>query len=151
MFAAEKQPEQFIFGDYHNMYLLTDVLVLADVMHNFRQVCLANYRLDPWRFHTMPTLSAGLRVTDAKIDLITDPDMHLFVEVGMRGVVVCISKRLAESSKEKDEEGFKKFLLYLDANYLYGWAMSQSLPIGRYRWLTDEEVATFFFFIKRQT
>ena len=144
-FAAEKQPEQFTFGDYHDLYLLTDVLLLADVMHNFRQLCLANYRLDPWRFHTVPglTLSAGLRMTDAQIDLIQDPDMHLFVEAGMRGGVACISKRLAESSEEEDEEGFKKFLLYLDANNLYGWAMSQSLPIGSYRWLTDEEVAAF--------
>ena len=144
-FAAQKRGGRFTFGDYHDLYLLTDVLLLADVMHNFRTMCLAHYRLDPWRFHTVPglTLKAGLRMTKASIDLIQDVDMHLFVEAGMRGGVSCVSKRLAEASDEPDEDGFRQFLLYLDANNLYGWAMSQYLPTGEYRWLTDDEVAAF--------
>ena len=81
-FAAQKRGGRFTFGDYHDLYLLTDVLLLADVMHNIRTMCLAHYRLDPWRFHTVPglTLKAGLRMTTASIDLIQDVDMHLFVE-----------------------------------------------------------------------
>ena len=144
-FAAQKQGGSFTFGDYHDLYLLTDVLLLADVMHNFRTMCLAYYKLDPWRFHTLPalTLKAGLRMTKASIDLIQDIDMHLFVEAGMRGGVSCVSKRLAEASDEPDENGLRQFLLYLDANNLYGWAMSQYLPTGNYRWLSDGEVAVF--------
>ena len=144
-FAAQKRGGRFTFGDYHDLYLLTDVLLLADVMHNFRTMCLAHYMLDPWRFHTVPglTLKAGLRMTKASIDLIQDVDMHLFVEAGMRGGVSCVSKRLAEASDEPDEEGYRQFLLYMDANNLYGWAMSQYLPTGDYRWLSDDEVAAF--------
>ena len=89
------------------------------------------------------TLKAGLRMTTASIDLIRDVDMHLFVEAGMRGGVSCVSKRLAEASDEPDEEGYRQFLLYLDANNLYVWAMSQYLPTGEYRWLSDDEVAAF--------
>ena len=144
-FAAVKRNGQFTFGDYHDLYLLTDVLLLADVMHNFRELCLTNYKLDPWRFHTVPglSLSAGLRITDVRIDLIEDVDMHLFVEAGMRGGVACVSKRLTETSDAVDENGFREFLLYLDANNLYGWAMSQPLPTGNYHWLSEEEVTNF--------
>ena len=138
-FAAQKRGGRFTFGDYHDLYLLTDVLLLADVMHNFRTMCLAHYRLDPWRFHTVPglTLKAGLRMTKASIDLIQDVDMHLFVEAGMRGGVSCVSKRLAEASDEPDEDGFRQFLLYLDANNLYGWAMSKPLPTGGFKWMSN--------------
>ena len=139
---AAKKRNKYTLGDYHDFYLLTDVLLLADVMHNFRELCLKNYKLDPWRFHTVPglTLSAGLQMTNVAIDLIEDVDMHLFIEAGMRGGVACVSKRLAETSDDCDENGFRDFLLYLDANNLYGWAMSQPLPTGNYRWLTDEEL-----------
>ena len=139
-----KSPRQFIFGDYHDVYLVTDVLLLVDVMNAFRQMCLTNYSLDPYRFHTIPGLSlaAGLRMTRAYIDLMSDINMHLLVEAGMRGGVSCISKRLVESSDEVDEDGFREFLLYLDANNLYGWAMSQYLPIRAYRW-EDMESFTF--------
>ena len=144
-FAAEKADGEYTMGDYHDLYLLSDVLLLADVMHNFRTMCLAHYKLDLWRFHTVPslTLSAGLRMTRASVDLIQDVDKHLFVEAGMRGGVACVSKRLAEACDEPDEDGFRQFLLYLDANNLYGWAMSQYLPTGEYRWMTDDEVAAF--------
>ena len=146
-FAAEKADGEYTMGDYHDLYLLTDVLLLADVMHNFRTLSLDNYKLDPWRFYTVPglTLSAGLRMTNVTIDLIEDVDQHLFVEAGMRGGVACISKRLAETSDvdEVDENGFRDFLLYLDANNLYGWAMSQCLPTGNYHWLSEEEVNSF--------
>ena len=146
-FASEKTDGAYTLGHYHDLYLLTDVLLLADVMHNFRQLCLANYKLDSWRFHTVPglTLAAGLRMTGAQIDLIEDVDIHLFIEAGMRGDVACVSKRLVETSDEDDvdENGFRDFVLDLDANNLYGWAMSQPLPTGNYRWLTDQEVSAF--------
>ena len=82
-------------------------------------------------------------MTNAFIDLIEDVDMHLFVEAGMRGGVACISKRLDEASDKEDEEGLRRFLLYLDANNLYGWAMIQHLPTGNYRWLSEKELQEF--------
>ena len=114
-------------------------------MHNFRSLCITNYKLDQWRFFTIPgvSLSAGLRMTQKSVELIQDVDMHLFVEAAMRDGVACVTKRLAERSEEVDENGYRDFLHYLDANNLYGWAMSQPLPTGNYQWLTEEEVSTF--------
>ena len=61
-------------------------------MNAFRAMCLKNYQLDPWHFHTVPGLAweAGLKMTRAKLDLLEEVDMHLFVEAGMRGGVACV-------------------------------------------------------------
>jgi len=66
--------------DYHDAYLKTDVLLLADVFENFREMCLKNYGLDPAHFYTTPGMSfqACLKMSGVKLDLFTDPDMHLF-------------------------------------------------------------------------
>ena len=68
--------------EYHDLYLLTDVLLLADVMHAFRTMCLENYKLDPWRYCTTPGLTwdAGLKMTGVRLDRIEDVDTHLFIE-----------------------------------------------------------------------
>ena len=82
-------------GEYHDVYLLTDVLLLADVFEEFRRTCLRSYELDPVHFYTSPGLSwkAALKMTKVKIDLLTDIDQHLFVEEGIRGGVAMISQR----------------------------------------------------------
>ena len=66
--------------DYHDAYLKTYVLLLADVFENFREMCLKNYGLDPAHFYTTPGMSfqACLKMSGVKLDLFTDPDMHLF-------------------------------------------------------------------------
>ena len=76
-------------GDYHDVYLKADVLLLADVFENFRKTCLEYYKLDPAHYFTAPGLSwdAMLKMTNVKLDLISDVDMHQFVEKGMRGGV----------------------------------------------------------------
>jgi len=67
--------------DYHDAYLKTVVLLLTDVFENFREMCLKNYGLDPAHFYTTPGMSfqACLKMSGVKLDLLTDPDMHLFV------------------------------------------------------------------------
>ena len=83
--------------DYHNFYQLTDVLLLADVFENFRDMCLQNYGLDLAHNYTFPGLSwqAALKMTDVELDLLTNIDQHLFIEEGIRGGVTMIIHRYA--------------------------------------------------------
>ena len=79
--------------DYHDLYIKTDVLLLADVFEEFRKVCLDNYKLDPAWYYTSPGLSwdAMLKMTNVNLALLTDPNMYLMVEKGIRGGVSMIS------------------------------------------------------------
>ena len=74
-------------GDYHDLYLRTDVLLLADVLENFRRMCLNQYKLDPAHYYTSPGLSwdALLKHTGVQLELLSDVDIHLFIEKGLRG------------------------------------------------------------------
>ena len=71
-------------GDYHD--LKSDVLLLADVFEEFRNICLKNYELDPAWYYAAPGLSwdASLKFTGAKLELLNDPDMLLMIEKGLR-------------------------------------------------------------------
>ena len=74
-------------ADYHDLYVATDVLLLADVFENFRKVCQEKYGLDPAHYYSALGLSwdALLKKTGVELELLTDMDMHLFIERGMRG------------------------------------------------------------------
>ena len=132
-------------GDYHDLYLKTDVLLLADVFENFRNTCLSHYRLDPCHYYSAPGLSwdALLKMTGINLDLITDLDQQLFIEKGMRGGISTITHRHAVANnkymKSYNPEFESSYLMYLDANNLYGWAMSQSLPTGDFKWIPSED------------
>ena len=133
-------------GQYHDLYLKSDVLLLADVFENFRKTCLEYYKLDPCHYFTSPGLSwdAMLKMTDIKLELMTDIDMFQFIEKGMRGGISYIANRYGEANnkymKKYDEKAPSKYIMYLDANNLYGWAMSQYLPTGSFKWLTEEKI-----------
>lgn len=127
-------------GEYSDLYMKTDVLLLADIFENFRSTCYATYSLDPAHYYTAPGLSwdAMIKFTGVNIELLTDVDKLMFVERGIRGGISQCSKRHA-SANNMYTENFSiaeahKFILYLDANNLYGYAMMQSLPLGNYRW-----------------
>jgi hypothetical protein len=79
--------------DYHDLYVKSDVLLLADVFENFRNVCLKAYNLDPCHFYTSPGLAwqACLKTTEVELELFIDPDMYLFIEEGLRGGISMIS------------------------------------------------------------
>ncbi|KAL9982399.1 hypothetical protein ACROYT_G004435 [Oculina patagonica] len=139
-------------GDYHDLYVKTDVSLLADVFENFRKICLEKYGLDPANYYTTPGLSwdALLKKTGVELELLTDYEMHLFVERGLRGGISMVSKRYAKANNPY-VEGFdpsqpKKYIMYLDANNLYGWAMSKPLPKSGFRWKmvmpTEKEIMT---------
>ena len=177
--------------DYHDLHLKTDVLLLADVMENYRNVCIDNYGLDPLWYYTAPGLAwdAALKISKIELELLTDPDMYLMVEGGIRGGISTIMKRYAKANnpyigkiREKSPIGIMKelkkvtneehqfsvdavceyfldfsaeeikdlkakmangaifnpeqvtkYIMYLEANNLYGWAMSQPLPVDEFK------------------
>ena len=129
-------------GEYHDLYLKTDVILLANVFEAFRNVCLNNYGLDPAHFYTAPGLvwKACLKKTGMHLELLLDPDMLLMFERGIRGGITQSVHRWAVANNpymgsEYDPKKPTKYLQYLDANNLYGWAMSQPLPTGGFRWV----------------
>ena len=77
-------------GDYHNLYIQTDTLLLADVFVNFQNMCLVIYAFDPAHFVSQPGLAwqAVLKKTKVKLDLLTDTDMLSIVEKSIRGLTV---------------------------------------------------------------
>ena len=133
-------------GEYHDLYLTSDILLLADVFENFRKTCLEYYKLDPCHYFTSPGLAwdAMLKMTKIKLDLMTDVDMYQFIEKGLRGGISYIANRYGKANnkymKENDEKAPSKYIMYLDANNLYGWAMSQYLPTGGFDWLTEQQI-----------
>ena len=127
--------------DYHDLYLKSDVLLLADVFENFRKTCLKYYKLDPCHYYTAPGLAwdACLKLTKQELQLLTDYDMLMMFEKGIRGGISHISKRYAEANnkymKNYNKEKPSTYIQYLDANKLYGWAMSQKLPTHGFKWM----------------
>ena len=133
-------------GEYHDLYLKSDILLLADIFENFRKTCLEYYKLDTCHYYTSPGLSwdAMLKMTDIKLELMTDVDMFQFIEKGMRGGISYIANRYGKANnkymKTYDEKAPSKYVTYLDANNLYGWAMSQYLPTSGFKWITEKQI-----------
>ena len=106
---------------------------------------LEYYGLDPAHYFTSPGLSwdACLKMTEIELELISDPDMYLFVENGLRGGLSVITQRKGNANnkfmKNYNESSNSKFISYFDANNLYGWAMSQYMPYGRFKWLKPDK------------
>ena len=134
-------------GEYHDLYLKSDVLLLADVFEEFRNICLKNYSLDLAWYYTSPGLSwdALLKHSEVKLELLTDPDKLLLFEKGIRGGISMISNRYGQANNKYMEEKYdpshpSKYLAYLDANNLYGWAMMKPLPVGDFKWMEEREL-----------
>ena len=128
-------------GDYHDVYL-------KGFFQRFINTCLDYYGLDPYHYSSSPGLSwdAMLKMTGIELEFISDIDMHLFIEKGMRGRISYIAKRLSKANKYmKYYEQYKesKYITYLDANNLYGCALNQYLSYSEFEWLKQKEIDRF--------
>ena len=130
-------------GEYHDLYVQSNTLLLADVFENFRNMCLEIYELDPAKFLSAPGLAwqAALKKTKVKLDLLTDIDMLLMVEKGIRGGICHSIYRYAKANnkymKNYDKNKESSHLQNWDANNLYGWAMPQKLPVNNFEWIKN--------------
>ncbi|CAB4011222.1 Hypothetical predicted protein [Paramuricea clavata] len=114
----------------------------SDVFEDFRRVCLENYKLDPAHYISAPGLSldAMLKRTGVKLDLLSNVNMYQFIEKGMRGGTSYIGHRYARANNKymSDHDSGKpsSYIMYYDANNLYGCAMSEELPYGKFKWVS---------------
>ena len=117
--------------DYHDLYNEADVLLLADVFENFRDICIKNYKLDPAHYYTAPGVAwdAALKVTKVELELLSDIDMLLMVEKGIRGGVSMISTRYGKANNKYMGDSF-------DSSEP---SMSKSLPTHDFKWMEEDE------------
>ena len=118
------------------------MVLLANAYEAFRDTCLKHYKLDPAHFYTSPGLAwkACLKSTRIKLELLSDPDMLLMFERGVRGGITQVVCKYASANNKYMGDKFNPnedttYLQYLDVNNLYGWAMSQPLPTGGFKWV----------------
>ena len=131
--------------DYHNLYLKCVVILLSDVFEKFRNNSINNCGLCPSHYLSTPALSwdAMLNMTKVKLELVSDPDMYIFFEKGMRGGVSYISNRYSKANnkylKSCDPKQESKHTTYLGTNSLYGYVISKSLPTSGFNWIDPKE------------
>ena len=130
-------------GEYHDLYVQCDTLLLAEVFENFRDKCIEIYGLDPAYFVSAPGLAwqACLKKVGVNLELLTDIDMLLMVEKGIRSTICQAIQRYAKANNKYmtnyDKSIESSFLMFLDAINFYGWALSQKLPVDGFKWITD--------------
>ena len=135
-------------GEYHDLYVQSDTTQLAHTFEQFRTVCLKEYKLDPACFCTTPGLAieAFLKLTHVKLELLTDIDMVLMCEKGIRGGLSQAIQRYATANNKYmpnyNLKQMSSYLMYVDANNLYGWAISKKLPIDSFKWNDNLEIFT---------
>ena len=131
--------------DHHDLYLKIDVLLLADVFEKFVNNSVEKYRLCPSHYLSAPGLSwkKMLKMTKIKLALISDPDIFIFFEKVMRGWISSISNEYSKANnkylKPYDPKQESKDIICLDANNLYGYAMSKFVPTGGFKWIDPKE------------
>ena len=135
-------------GEYHDLYVQSDRALLADVFESFRHKCIEIYELDPDHFLSAPGLAwqVCFKKTEVKLELLTDNDMLLMFEKGIRGGMCQVSHNYAKANnkymKYHDKNKESTYVEYLDANNLYGWALSKKLPIRDFKWLDNLSMFT---------
>ncbi|CAG8694219.1 3918_t:CDS:2, partial [Racocetra fulgida] len=134
------------FGEYHDLYLEMDVLLLADIFMNYIIMCLKDDGLDPSHYVSAPGMfnDSLYKSSRAELKLMTDKDEYLMVENGIRGGMTMASHRYAKSNNlqcpDYDPSKLKSWTLYEDMNALYSEAMTQYMPTEILGKVSPEEV-----------
>lgn len=135
------------FQDYLEIYLAADCLLLADVFENFREQSMASFHLDPVYYFSSPhfSLDAFLRSSSMTLELLQDVNQYLFIVSGIRGGLCMVSQRYAKANNKYmstfNPEEPSSFIMYFDANNLYGRAMQDYLPLDNFAWMSDSELS----------
>ena len=130
-------------GEYHDLNVQGDTILLAHIFEIFRNLCLNTYKLDPAYFLSLPGYAwqVCLKHSGIKLELISDIDMLLMREEGIRGGICPSVFRHANANnkymKDYDENKESSFLIYTDYNNLHGKAMSEKLPVDGFKWVDD--------------
>ena len=130
-------------GEYHDLYVQSNTALLALVFKSFRDKCIEIYKLDPAHFLTAPGLAcnACLKKTEIELELLTDNDMLNVFEKEICGGICQATYRYAKANnkymKNYDKNKESSFLIYDDANNLYGWSMCKKLPVGDFKCVDD--------------
>ena len=130
-------------GEYHDLYVQSDTLLLADILENSRDKCIEIYELDHAYFLSAPGLAwqACLTKIGIKLELLKDIDMLLMIEKGIRGDICHSAHRHSKANnkymKKYNKNRESEFIIYVDANNLYGLAMIQKLPVDGFEWVED--------------
>lgn len=133
-------------GEYTDLYLKTDVLLLTDIFQSFRRTCKQHYKLDPAFYITAPSLSfdAMLLKTGVQLELISELEIIRMIQKGIRGGLCVCSHRYAQANNRYmsnyDESRPETYIVYIDCNNLYGYSMCQYLPFSGFRFLTQCEI-----------
>ena len=133
-------------GEYHDLFVQSDTLLLANAFNNFRDMCIKEYELDPAHFLSLPGLAwqACLKKANIELELLTDYDMLLMVEGGIRGGICHSIHRYAKANnkymKNYNNNEESSYIQYLDANNLDGWAMSKKLPVNGFKWTNNNKI-----------
>ena len=133
--------------EYRDLYVKLDTALLGDIFENFRDKHIETNKLDPAYFLTTPGLSRWACLKKQVLnELLTNENMFLTYEQGIRGGICNKVHSYAEANnkymKNYDKNKESSFLMYVDANDLYGWAMSKTLPVDGFKWVDDLSMFT---------
>ena len=143
-------------GQLHDLYMDTDVMLLADMFETFRKNTLDKYKLDPAHFMTAPSLSwsACLKLTKVKLERLTDPDMSMFIDMSLIGGYSWVTNPFEKANHPQCTDYNRMlplmWIFYMDANNLYGYAMRQYLPTGGFEWVDVAKRENWAEFILQQ-
>ena len=133
-------------GEYHDLYVQSGTLLLADVFNSFRDMCIKEYQLDLAHFLSLLGLAwqACLKKTNIELELLTDYDMLLMIEEGIRGGICHSIHGYAKANnkymKNYNNNEESSYIQYLDANNLYGWAVPKKIPVNGFKWLDNDKI-----------